>query len=126
MLLTIFTGIEFLFFMLGVFTTLGVMGLIMLQRTYHLDWKSWTSLGYRDLFSCLCHCMVRQLGIGRRAKSSKYGNGIFRNPRHHYSAAWPAICRKVHIQSRSIALTMSVIMSSWPSELQVAKIIDKL
>lgn len=44
MLLYIFSGIEFLFFMLGVFTTLGVMGLIVLQRTYRMDWKSWSSL----------------------------------------------------------------------------------
>lgn len=44
MLLTIFTGIEILFFTLGVVTTLSVVGLIMLSKTYKLDWKSWTSL----------------------------------------------------------------------------------
>lgn len=44
MLLTIFSGIEFLFFILGVLTTLGVLGLIILQKSYNLDWKSWTSL----------------------------------------------------------------------------------
>ena len=44
MLLTIFTGIEFLFFMLGVVSTLSVMGLVVLQKKYQLDWKSWTTL----------------------------------------------------------------------------------
>ena len=44
MLLTIFTGIEFLFFILGVVSTLSVMSLVVLQKKYQLDWKSWTSL----------------------------------------------------------------------------------
>ena len=44
MLLTIFTGIEILFFMLGVVATLSAVGLIILNKTYPLDWKSWLSL----------------------------------------------------------------------------------
>lgn len=44
MLLTIFTGIEFLFFTLGVLTTLVVIGLILLNKNYQLNWKSWTTL----------------------------------------------------------------------------------
>lgn len=45
MLLNIFSGIEILFFVLGVLTTLGVVGLIFLGRSYQLDWKAWSSLG---------------------------------------------------------------------------------
>lgn len=44
MLLNIFTGVEILFFMLGVVTTLSVMGLVLLQKRYQLDWKSWMTL----------------------------------------------------------------------------------
>ena len=44
MLLTIFTGIEFLFFMLGVATALSIVGLVMLNKTYLLNWKSWLTL----------------------------------------------------------------------------------
>lgn len=44
MLLTIFSGIEFLFFILGVISTLAVVGLYALHRSYQLDWKSWTTL----------------------------------------------------------------------------------
>lgn len=44
MLLTIFAGIELLFFMLGVITTLCIIGFIKLYKTYQLDWKSWITL----------------------------------------------------------------------------------
>jgi len=44
MLLTIFTGVEFLFFMLGVITTLCIIGIVKLYKTYQLDWKSWITL----------------------------------------------------------------------------------
>lgn len=44
MLLTIFTGIETLFFLLGVLFTLTVLGMVMLHKTYQMDWKSWTTL----------------------------------------------------------------------------------
>lgn len=44
MLLTIFSGIEFLFFLLGALTTLAVIGLIVLNKNYELNWKAWTSL----------------------------------------------------------------------------------
>lgn len=44
MLLSIFAGIELLFFMLGVITTLCIIGLVKLYKTYQLDWKSWITL----------------------------------------------------------------------------------
>ena len=44
MLLTIFAGIELLFFMLGVITTLSIIGIVKLYKTYQLDWKSWMTL----------------------------------------------------------------------------------
>jgi hypothetical protein len=50
MLLTIFTGIEILFFMLGVATALSIVGLVMLNKTYLLDWKSWVALILGFLF----------------------------------------------------------------------------
>lgn len=43
MLLTIFTGIEILFFVLGVISTLAVLGIVMLNNTYQMDWKSWST-----------------------------------------------------------------------------------
>jgi uncharacterized membrane protein YqjE len=44
MLLTIFSGIELLFFTLGVMSTLFVIGIVKLYKTYQLDWKSWVTL----------------------------------------------------------------------------------
>lgn len=44
MLLSIFSGIEMLFFTLGVISTLGAVGLNKLNKMYQLDWKSWLTL----------------------------------------------------------------------------------
>jgi hypothetical protein len=44
MLLTIFSGTELLFFMLGVVTTLCIIGIVKLYKMYQLDWKSWITL----------------------------------------------------------------------------------
>ena len=44
MLLYIFTGIEIMFYWLGVITTLGVLGMFLLHKRYLMDWKSWLSL----------------------------------------------------------------------------------
>ena len=41
MLLYIFTGIEIMFYWLGVITTLGVLGMYLLHKRYLMDWKSW-------------------------------------------------------------------------------------
>ena len=44
MLITIFSGIELLFYSLGAITTLIIVGLVVLNKQYQLDWKSWTGL----------------------------------------------------------------------------------
>ena len=44
MLMTIFSGIELLFYSLGVITTLIIVGLVVLNKQYQLDWKSWSAL----------------------------------------------------------------------------------
>jgi len=43
MLTTIFSGIEVLFFLLGVLSTLAVIGMISLNKKYNFDWKAWTT-----------------------------------------------------------------------------------
>ena len=43
MLLTIFIGIEILFFVLGVICTLAILGIVMLNKTYQMDWNSWST-----------------------------------------------------------------------------------
>ena len=49
MLLTIFTGVEVLFFVLGVISTLLVLGFVLLNKQYQLDWKSWTVMVFGAL-----------------------------------------------------------------------------
>jgi len=41
----IFTGIEILFFLLGVLSTLLVLMLLKWNKEYSLNWKSWSILG---------------------------------------------------------------------------------
>ena len=49
MLITIFTGVEVLFFVLGVISTLLVLGFVLLNKQYQLDWKSWTAMVFGAL-----------------------------------------------------------------------------
>ena len=52
--MNIFSGIEILFFCLGVLTTLSVGALVYLSKRYHLDWKSRTMSGGGVFFLIFC------------------------------------------------------------------------
>ena len=52
--MNIFSGIEILFFCLGVLTTLSAGALVYLNRSYHFDWKSWTMSGLGVFFLVFC------------------------------------------------------------------------
>ena len=47
-----FKGIEVLFFVLGVLSTLGVFALIKLNRKYAFPWHTWACTG-TSLFLCI-------------------------------------------------------------------------
>jgi hypothetical protein len=44
MILTIFSGIEVLFFLIGIITMLAIFALQFFHRQYKPDWKSWALL----------------------------------------------------------------------------------
>ena len=52
--MNIFSGIESLFFWLGVLTTLSVGALFYLNRAYRFDWKSWSLCGMGVFLLIFC------------------------------------------------------------------------
>ena len=50
----IFKGVEIMFFWLGVLSTLAVVLMIYLHRTYGFDWKAWIMTGFGAFLFVFC------------------------------------------------------------------------
>ena len=50
----IFKGVEIMFFWLGVLSTLAVVLMIYLNKTYGFDWKTWTMTGFGTFLFIFC------------------------------------------------------------------------
>lgn len=80
MILSIFSGMDTLFFLLGIVTTLAVVGLIMFNKQNKLNWKSWTSfiLGFIILVFAIAWAVSSM--IEGEPRSASMGLTIFGIP----------------------------------------------